>query len=63
MGILITLLIFAIILVVALWVVDLLPTPPLTAQIKQIFKLVLVLFALIWLLQNFWLHAGGYYIH
>jgi len=63
MGTLISLLVFVLILVIALWVVDLLVgTLGLPAKAVQIIKVILVLIAVLWLLQNFVFHVGGFYL-
>lgn len=61
MGILISLLIAIIIFVMAFWLVDLLPAP-FTPGAKNIIKILLILIAIVWLLQEFFHPFGGYYI-
>ena len=59
MSLLIVILVAVIIFVCALTLVDMLPV---AGNGKQIIKILLILFALVWLLQNFVVHAGGYYV-
>ncbi len=62
MGTLIALLIFVVIVIVAIWIVDMLvATLGLPANGVKIIKAILLLIALLWLVQQFFHPFGGYY--
>lgn len=62
MGILFALLVFALFVVIAVWVVDLLASSlSLPPKGVQLIKVILLLMAVVWLFQSFLFHAGGFY--
>lgn len=62
MGTLIALLIFVLIVVVAIWIVDMLVgTLGLPANAVKIIKAILLLIAFLWLCQEFFHPLGGFY--
>jgi len=62
-GTLIALLIFALIIIIAIWIVDMLVgTLGLPARAVQVIKIILVLIAFLWLLQQFGHPFGGWYL-
>lgn len=61
-GILLALLIFALIIIVAIWIVDMLVGAlGMPARAVQMIKIILVLIAFLWLLQQFGHPFGGFY--
>lgn len=58
-GVFVSLLIAAVLIIFALMIVDMMPVD---VRFKQILKIVCLLLAFVWLLQEFAIHAGGYYI-